>query len=128
MKEFNLARALAGDPVITRDGKRVSELFHTKTLKDRLSVLAIIDGELVHYSKEGKYFVNNDSINDLFMVPVKRQEWRIIQYYLDSADPTGQYYTIGDEPFESEEMAQKWAVENQVPNYVKAVLIREWEE
>lgn len=64
----------------------------------------------------------------LFMAPVKKQEWVNIHYQLDKSLPTGQSYFIDNELFASEKAAQEYVEIMGVPNYVKSVLIREWEE
>lgn len=80
------------------------------------------------------YLVLNDDGTDcyekqrLFMTPVKREEWVNIHYYLDKSLPTGQSYFIDNAVFGSEKDAQDHIDVMAPPNYVKSVLIREWEE
>lgn len=76
MIPFNLEKALAGDPVITREGKKVLEikLFEKRT-QDPVVYLVASKYEhnanemLYATDKEGKSFCNPDF--DLFMVPKK---------------------------------------------------------
>lgn len=76
MKPFDLTRALAGDPVITRDGRQVTELHHFKTAKNQNNgVFAIIDGEAFTFDYNGKYLAISSHIMDLFMAPKKRTIW-----------------------------------------------------
>ena len=81
MEKFNLEEALAGNPVVTRDGKRVTELhfFKSNVLKP---LIAVIDNIMVGYSAQGKYSPGNDkklleeeSPYDLFMAPTKKSIW-----------------------------------------------------
>lgn len=67
---FNLEAALAGDPVVTRDGRAVTQL----TLYDipsTFKVVAVVDGQLESFSINGKSLFGIDVIskNDLFMAP-----------------------------------------------------------
>lgn len=79
MKPFNLERALAGDPVITRRGDRVIE------------IKSLITGQLVvvfkgtsgkmqsyFYSEGGRFYLGFDSPHDLCMAPVKKKVWTAI--------------------------------------------------
>lgn len=131
MKPFDLEKALSGQPVITRDKMTItiftacsSHLTHP-VVGERVEIQ---DHFALRWTIEGRYGTGtDDSRLDLFMAPVKKQEWANIHYYLDKTRTTGQGYTI-DEGFESEEAARKHVERYGVPNYVKSVLIREWEE
>lgn len=74
MKPFDLEKALAGDPVVTRDGREVTQihLFDT-TAKHRL--FGVLFGEVEAFSIDGRYWDNGDSEADLFMAPKKRTVW-----------------------------------------------------
>lgn len=72
MKPFNLERALAGDPVVTRDGKTVHEVHLFKKENVPYSVAALLDTCIYSYKTDGTFF--NSSIphhSDLFMAPTK---------------------------------------------------------
>jgi len=82
MKPFNLERALAGDPVVTRDGRTVTEIYHFKTCTDTRPVTAVIDGFRLEFSIGGLFKPNVDHdaalfvhYADLFMAPKKRTVW-----------------------------------------------------
>lgn len=79
MKPFNLEKALAGDPVVTRDGKTVSEIVHLKTVPASQCIIFVIDGRAHECSESGKFYFDQDveSVNDLFMAPkiVMREGW-----------------------------------------------------
>lgn len=128
MKEFNLDRALAGEPVVTRNGKCVSEIHHFLTATPEHQVAAIIEGDLFSFHCSGRFLSSEADEMDLFMAPVKKQEWANIYYHLDKKLPTGQFYTLGNTVYESEEAAIKYVEVIGAANYMKSVLIREWEE
>lgn len=68
---FNLDKALSGYPVMTREGKKVSDIFLIKSNTNPYPVLAVIDNIAYAYSKEGKISVEEyPSCTDLIMAPV----------------------------------------------------------
>lgn len=79
MKPFNLEHALAGDPVITRDGKKVIECVYLKK-RERFNLLALIqegleegeDDQLKAFTDDGK-FCSDKTEFDLFMAPIKKK-------------------------------------------------------
>lgn len=76
MKPFNLQLALAGKPVVTRDGRKVAEIYHFKTLKSDYTVHASIDGYNREYTTEGMYYNNgSESVADLFMEEPVVEKW-----------------------------------------------------
>jgi hypothetical protein len=69
VKEFNLKDALAGNPVITRDGRPVKIAGYN----EELNSLAGWVGSLVYnWTGGGK---SHSESNDLFMAPNERKEW-----------------------------------------------------
>lgn len=86
MKPFNLEKALAGDPVVTRDGKKVTEIVHLKTVSPSRSVIFVADGYAYETGEDGRFFYGftAESVNDVFMAPkiVKKEGW--INIYNDS--------------------------------------------
>jgi hypothetical protein len=70
MKPFNLDKALAGEPVVTRDGRKVLDLYHFKDVKTKFSLVVFISGNssVDHYTIHGTWtedFENQEL--DLFM-------------------------------------------------------------
>jgi hypothetical protein len=57
MKPFNLEKALAGDPVVTRDGQKVTGIYHFEKSKTGFPVIAHIEGKygLDSYAINGKW-------------------------------------------------------------------------
>lgn len=76
MKPFNLEKALAGDPVVTRDGRKVTEIVHFKTLNNPQNIIAVLNGRLFPFYENGQY-IAQDTEFDLFMAPkiVKKSGW-----------------------------------------------------
>lgn len=73
MKPFNLERALAGDPVITGDGRKVQHIFHAyKNTNHDMRVIAVIGDVIFQHFENGKLWSNVEFIgNDLFMSKIK---------------------------------------------------------
>ncbi len=95
MKPFNLERALAGDPVVTGDGRKVLELHLFKTLH-RFPIVAFVEGDfgLSTYTQDGKSGSSSNSPYDLFMASVKKSVVRWVNVYqeLVSGFPFGVFY------------------------------------
>lgn len=81
MKEFNLERALAGDPVITR-GERGATQIHKFDVgidgidTSKYCVVAVVNGKLLTFNSSGGYYDDGQQDdNDLFMGTVKKTGW-----------------------------------------------------
>lgn len=72
MKKFNLEAALAGEKVITRDGREVTQLVNFVVMTDR-SLCGVIDKELCTWLVDGARYVAGVNIPNyqLFMAPKK---------------------------------------------------------
>ena len=70
---FNLQRALAGDKVVTRGGREVTQLtrFDCKT---SFTVVGVMDGAVHTWKEDGRY-VEQSSRYDLFMAPKTIKRW-----------------------------------------------------
>lgn len=80
MKPFNIEAALRGEPVVTRNGREVTQI----TLFDidgDYPVAGVIDKNRFEFSTNGKYLVGQDTERDLFMAPKKRIVW--VNFYDD---------------------------------------------
>ena len=73
LKPFDLQAALAGKPVVTRDGIKVKEIHQFKTVDGNRNIVAIVNGGMLSYEQNGKYPFN--SSNDLLMAPVMVKKW-----------------------------------------------------
>lgn len=73
---FNLEKALAGEPVVTRDGREVSHVMVIKAawVSRKYPVAAVIvDGKVYSYTEQGRYHTDGKpSRFDLFMKPKTR--------------------------------------------------------
>jgi hypothetical protein len=74
MEQFNLERALAGEPVITRNGKEVKQLTRIDYDTDYV-IFGVIDRELYRWTINGEYFVREEDGRDLFMKPKENALW-----------------------------------------------------
>jgi hypothetical protein len=76
MEKFNLERALAGEPLITRDNTEVTEIHFFKTCTKGYSIIAVIGGEKQGFYNDGSYWGDgNDHRLDLFMKPKVVEGW-----------------------------------------------------
>ena len=75
MKPFDLQKALAGEPVVTRDGRKVQRVAHLPEIKYPWSVVAVIEGEMYTYNETGRCYADTIASADLFMAPTKRTVW-----------------------------------------------------
>lgn len=106
MRAFNLQEALAGKPVVTRDGKSVQSLHHFKdAVKCIYPLTAVIDGQKREYTPEGNYDLGrSESSWDLFMEP----EYVWANLYCDDN------YEVRGYVYETEEAANKAAASKRI--------------
>ena len=118
MKPFNLEEYLANPTkkLITRDGRNVRIICtDAKTYYPIIALVENTDGtteQCLSFIKNGKYFDNRSSVEDLFFAPEKHEGW--VNIYPDSS--IGGIYT-------SEEEARNAAS----PSCISTTKI-EWEE
>ena len=70
MKAFNLEKALAGEKVITRDGREVTQL-HKFNCDDNDCIHGVVDGSVENFYDCGSYHSGGICDADLFMAPKK---------------------------------------------------------
>jgi hypothetical protein len=75
MIAFNLERALAGEPVITRDGKEVTQLTKFDLTETSYLIFGILENDVRRWTIEGKYLLGEEDRNDLFMKPEENAIW-----------------------------------------------------
>ena len=75
MKPFNLQEALAGKPVVTRDGRKVEQLFYLDKAENEFKLRAVVDGSITAYTDNGCFYSEVITESDLFMAPEKREYW-----------------------------------------------------
>jgi len=78
MKPFNLEKALAGEPVITRYGRPVKIAGYNEDASCGESVLGWLEGSSFSWARDGQYILQDCESFDLFMAPTERKEWVIL--------------------------------------------------
>lgn len=74
MKPFNLSDALAGKPVVTRDGRTVSKVVLVDDTLEHCLV-AVISGKMFAHNRQGQQYTTTESDKDLFMASTKKSVW-----------------------------------------------------
>lgn len=97
LKPFDLEAALNGDPVVTDDGREVTEITEFKTTVD-YKVLGVINGCLASISPDGAYH-NGSCWYKLFMKPQQVTKW--VNIYSTKSG----YLTCGGGLFDTKEEA-----------------------
>lgn len=108
MKQFNLQEYLANPSlqVVTRDGRKVTRFLCTDAKTD-FQIIALVEATpgstmecLRTYTKDGNFFVDQISPNDLFFAPEKHEGWIIINKWPDGERDTNGiiYHTKSDIP------------------------------
>jgi hypothetical protein len=67
MREFDLEKALAGHPVVTRSGMEVTGLHRFNDANTKMNVIGVSLGVLYQWNEKGKLLSDGDSAYDLFM-------------------------------------------------------------
>lgn len=77
MKPFDLQRAIAGDPLVTRGGITARFVAHVPECDHSYRVIAIVegDGATTAYGEDGRMWRGEDRHYDLMMAPKKRTVW-----------------------------------------------------
>jgi len=76
MEKFNLERALTGEPVVTRDGREVTEIHFFKTYQGDYPLIAVIDENQEAFTKDGFFASSREECeSDLFMKPKVVEGW-----------------------------------------------------
>lgn len=84
---FDLKLAVEGNAVVTRSGKRVTELYLFATAKDEYPIRAVIDGTIYVFSKDGRVYPAHADIRrdeDLFLLANNMSKW--VNIYYDSTE------------------------------------------
>jgi hypothetical protein len=108
-KPFDLERALAGDPVVTRHGKPATQL-KKFDIRGRCVLLGVLDGQLASWLENGCYYSSGEWPYDLFMVPKKRTVW--VNLY----PVPGPYLSAYAHAFEDKDKADNKATHNRIGN------------
>lgn len=124
MKPFDLERALAGDPVVTRDGRKAKIIYHYLKGAIYYSIVAVVEEDddtetVLTYTLDGEAFIGNRSMNDLFMDSIKHEGWINIYRSEDFLNP----HYAGKAIYDTEKRAKTGATSNCI-----ATTKIEWEE
>jgi len=71
MKPFDKEKALAGDPVITRDGSEVLNLTEFPAATGKYTLAGTLHGLIEMWTSTGKFYKDSTGDGDLFMAPKK---------------------------------------------------------
>lgn len=102
MKPFDLEKALAGEPVVTRDGLPVTNL-HLINENVPYPLVGILNDRLQTWTKDGRFTAIYETCNDdLLMAPKEHKEYIV---------RSGKYGTVSClmGPFKTIEMANTFA-------------------
>jgi hypothetical protein len=113
MKPFNLERALAGEPVITRDGRPVKIAGYNEEAGISQKIIGWVDTLAFCWGIDGK----QRGPTDLFMAPTERKEWIVRRVFGDAVWCEG--------PFPTEDAAIIYAADNNELRSVYEITIHE---
>ena len=124
MKPFNLQEALAGKPVVTRDGRAARIAHFPEARKWKIAAVRLDNGDSFHTDELGRYFSQEGAFSsylDLFMASEKKEGWVNVYTHPNSSEPEKDRHAGG---MYSTENA---ALRMRMPEAVATVRI-EWEE
>lgn len=123
MKPFNLEEYLANPSrkIVTKDGRKVRIICtDAKTCYPIIALVESTDStteQSLSFTKNGKYFDNRSSMDDLFFAHEKYEGW--VNVYKSESDRS-----LGTSIWQTEEEAKRWVG---AADYVTTIKI-EWEE
>lgn len=111
MKPFDLEAAKRGDPIFTRDGRRAHFVGHTDKLMAPFEVVAVVGGDLLAYTKDGRRFPGTRDVpRDLFMAPKTSTAW--VNIYWGGYAHWSESEALADEAAGSDRLGGRaWPVE-----------------
>lgn len=126
MKPFNLAEALAGKRVVTRDGRKVLKIVDMGC--QTFPIVAVLEGEEewpILFNKDGSWDrpgMNANSKYDLFMASEKREYW--VNVYKNASGYTflGDTYSNEQEAVNADTNTRSNSIK-----YIKTIKIHEEE-
>lgn len=123
MKEFDLEKAKAGEPVMTRDGRK-ARIIGERKHPDYPFVVAVCDKngteEVFLYTSKGRNYLHQECDEDLFMVSFKHKKYANFYLRCDGTYDFGEVYANRD-------VAIRNILNGAESKYIKTVEI-EWEE
>lgn len=119
LKPFNLEQALAGAPVIMRDGSKVGSIVSfANEVNQEYSIVAVVQDCVGKFTKEG--IAEWGIYYDLFMEPTKKEGWIVMCHNNSKKD-----FIVGTKIWASKQDAEIWA---KGCEGVFAIAKIEWEE
>ena len=118
MRKFNLQEALSGKPIITRDGRKITEIHYLMTTtEDNTKLIAVVDGYVLGYSIDGRHNSPKlDSPSDLFMdEPVVEKWFNVYRHTLKGTE-----ISVGEGYYTYEEAIK---MGGRLDNYIKTIKI-----
>ncbi len=118
LKPFNLEKALAGEKVVTRDGRNVVEIVKLNKVMGACNIVGVTEeGKWYSYTSDGCHCTKGTVYdNDLFMTTTKKQGWINI------------YKQVGNTYVATVYLSEEEALQNRcIISFVDTVMI-EWEE
>jgi hypothetical protein len=116
MEKFNLERALAGEPVCTRDGRDVTQLTYFK-IYSNYQLWGVLNQVMYGWDLDGKTDNIKDTPTDLVMKPKENAIWVNLYKRTDGS------LFVGITDHESEEAAKKEGSSRQ--KYIRTIKIVE---
>ena len=118
MKPFDLKKALAGEPVVTKDGRPVSQLIKFEALvEDGYVLYGVVNNKILNFLDSGKYDRTFESHSlDLFMAEPER--W--VNIHFDPKDGHIFYGVV----YQSENDALK--DKDKMPNYQATIKLKDY--
>lgn len=124
MKPFNLKEALAGKPVVTRNGRPVTQLTHMHVVTDSYSLVGVMRYKIETWTTDGKFLrTPREHVLDLFMASTKKSGYIAIGPIHQS---NGNPLAYGSCVYDTAEAAAKSISTTTMKPY--AVILVEWEE
>jgi hypothetical protein len=115
MKPFDLEKALAGEPVVTKNGQSVSQLTLFSLTKDDYCIYGVIEGRIQRWVRSGQYDVNVEN-HDLDLFMVQPEQW--VNVYWISRNNN---WCNG--PYPTEEIAKQNSLHH--PNYQATIKLKD---
>jgi hypothetical protein len=104
LKPFNLEQALAGAPVMTREGRKVVRIFYAEEACENSQVICVFEtGVVFPYYKDGTY-TNSSSVHELVMAPTKKEGWVVMFHNNSQKD-----FLVGTKIWASKQDAEIWS-------------------
>lgn len=127
MKPFNLQEALAGKPVVTRDGRKVLQIAHFPKANDPIRAQIEGSGHVTSFTEKGTFYSVNQSDSDLFMESTKYTRYINLFRYRHG---TGLY---GADRFSGQLFSSVKETEQEAQNYPSYIVVAKavpitWEE